>query len=72
MPDEPELKETDPVAAIRESLNKALNSLKKLLGQEDEEIKEEMQEVEEGVQAGQGQVGATSDDTHSDTSEKTS
>ena len=43
-----ELKEKDPVEAIRESLQKALKSLKRLLGHSDVELKEEMEEVEGG------------------------
>jgi hypothetical protein len=38
--------EKDPVAALRSTLAAALASLKKLLGQEDEELKEELDEVE--------------------------
>ena len=48
MADDPEMKEDDPVSVIRASLTKALGTLKKLLGQEDKELKEEMDEVESG------------------------
>lgn len=53
MPDEPELKEEDPIDAIRGALTRALDTLKKLLGKEEEEIKEEMEEVEAVVSSGQ-------------------
>jgi hypothetical protein len=45
-----EVKEKDPVEAIRVSLQKALKSLRKLLGHSDVELQEEMEEVEGTMQ----------------------
>lgn len=72
MADDSEIKEADPVMAIREALNKALGTLKKLLGQEDEELKEEMEEVGAGVSSGQATAGKVSDQpgTAQDTSKQ--
>jgi Sec-independent protein translocase protein TatA len=53
MPDEPEIEEKDPVSAIREALTRALSSLKKLMGQEEEELQEEMKELEGNASSGQ-------------------
>ena len=41
-----ETKEQDPVEGIRSALNQAMGFLKRLLGQEEGELKEELEEVE--------------------------
>lgn len=61
MADEPEIKEDDPVEAIRGALNRALASLKKLLGQEEQELQEEMAEVEGVIQGGSSSSGPVDD-----------
>jgi predicted RecB family endonuclease len=62
MADEPEKKEDDPVAAIKVALTRALGSLKKLLGHEEEELAEEMEEVEGVSQGTSGQVHSSTED----------
>ncbi len=52
MADEPEIKEDDPVEAIRAALQRALASLQKLLGKEDQELQEELEEAGDGIGSG--------------------
>lgn len=71
MPDEPELKEEDPVDAIRGALNRALSVLKRLLGKENEELTEEMQEVRGTSQYPAGEEGASTTTTPAAASQQT-